>query len=118
MFAGYAMAAGAAVLLATGGATPACAKQAEAAKGQEAKKTGPPAYKSVWKMALPAGTLRLAVADVTGDKKPRLLVLDDKGTLAIHKISEAKSEEIKLEKEGEIALGKDAAKFAIGHFAK
>ena len=54
------MAAGAAVLLATGGATPACAKQAEAAKGQEAKKTGPPAYKSVWKMALPAGTLRVA----------------------------------------------------------
>jgi hypothetical protein len=118
MFAGSAAVVGAAALLAAGGANPAFAKKQEAAKDQEAKKTGPPAYKSAWKMDLPIGTQRVAVADVTGDKKLRLLVLDDKGTLAIHKLSDAKTEETKTEKEGEIALGKDAAKFAVGRFAK
>ena len=110
--------AGATTGFATAGwSVPVHVKSVDSAKAQDAKKAGAPAYKSVWKMSLPAGTVRVAVADVTEDKKHRLLVLDGKGTLTINRLANAK-DIIVLENDGEIALGKDAAKFAVGHFVK
>src|SRR5579871_5335857 len=44
---------------------------------EKAKRTGPPAFKAAWKLDAPAMTTRIAVADVTEDKVPRLLLLDD-----------------------------------------
>src|SRR6266513_3163510 len=41
------------------------------------KKAGPPSYKSAWTADAPAGTTRVAVADVTGDKTPRVLALGE-----------------------------------------
>jgi hypothetical protein len=80
---------------------------------QEGPKSGAPAFKPVWKMDLPAGTQRVAVADVTGDKVPRLLVLNAEGTLAIHKLSAEGSKE-----EATVALGTSASRFVVGHFTK
>src|SRR5437016_4115386 len=34
-----------------------------------------PSFKSTWKTELPAETRRIGVADISGDQKPRLLVL-------------------------------------------
>jgi hypothetical protein len=79
----------------------------------EEQKSGLPALKSVWKMDLPAGTQRVAVADVTDDKLPRLLVLNAEGTLAIRKLSAEGSKE-----EATVALGTGAARFVVGHFTK
>src|SRR5262245_58110815 len=45
----------------------------------EDTKSAPPTFKLSWQMDLPAGTQRVAVADVTEDKLPRLLVLSDEG---------------------------------------
>jgi hypothetical protein len=79
----------------------------------EDQKSGPPSFKPVWKMDLPAGTQRVAVADVTGDKLPRLLVLSAEGTLAIQKLSAEGAKE-----EASVALGTGAARFVVGHFSK
>jgi hypothetical protein len=79
----------------------------------EDPKSGPPTFKSVWKMDLPAGTQRVAVADVTEDKLPRLLVLNAEGTLSIRKLSADGSKE-----EATVALGPGADRFVAGHFAK
>jgi hypothetical protein len=105
-FAGSSVAVGALALLATaGGVWP--------ARAQDAKKSGPPTLKSAWKMDLPTGTQRVAVADVTDDKRPRLLVLDGEGTLSVQKLSDTAAE-----KEASIPLGAGAARFVAGHFAK
>jgi hypothetical protein len=80
---------------------------------QEEKKSGPPTFKSVWKMDLPASTKRVAVADVMEDKLPRLLVLNAEGTLAIQKLSAEGSKE-----EASVALGAEAGRFVAGHFSK
>jgi hypothetical protein len=79
----------------------------------EGQKSGPPAFKSVWKMDLPPGTQRVAVADVTEDKLPRLLVLNAEGTLAVRKLSAEGSKE-----EATVALGAGADRFVVGHFVK
>jgi hypothetical protein len=94
------------------GLTAARATPAPRHGAQEAKKNGAPKYKSAWKMDLPAGTTRVAIADVTEDKKPRLLVLDKDGTLTISKLSDTGTA-----KESTVALGKDASRFVTGHFA-
>jgi hypothetical protein len=80
---------------------------------QDAKKDATPKFKSVWEMELPDGTQRVAIADVTEDKKPRLLVLDKGGTLTVQKLTDNAAAT-----EGSIALGKEAARFVTGHFAK
>jgi len=80
---------------------------------QDQKKTGPPAFKSTWKMNMPAAARRIAVGDVAGDKKPRLLMLGEGGALTIYRIKASA-----LEKEEEVDLGKDAAQFVVGRFAK
>jgi hypothetical protein len=64
-------------------------------------------------MDLPVGTQRIAVADLTTDKLPRLLVLNAEGTLAIQKLSQEGTKE-----EATVALGTGAARFVVGHFAK
>lgn len=79
----------------------------------EGGKSGPPAFKPAWKMDLPAGTQRVAVADVTGDKLPRLLVLNAEGTLAVRKLSAEGSKE-----EATLTLGPGAERFVVGHFAR
>jgi len=53
---------------------------------QPAKKTGPPTFKEAWSVELPAATTRVTVADVFGDKKPRLLALAGK-SISIYKSS-------------------------------
>lgn len=77
------------------------------------EKGGAPAFKPVWKMDLPAGTQRVAVADVTADKLPRLLVLNAEGTLAVQKLSAEGAKE-----EATIPLGAGAGRFTVGHFSK
>jgi hypothetical protein len=79
----------------------------------EEPKSGAPAFKPVWEMDLPAGTQRVALADVTDDKLPRLLVLSADGTLAIRKLSAEGAKE-----EASVALGPGAAQFVVGHFSK
>jgi hypothetical protein len=77
------------------------------------KKSGPPAFKLGWKIEVPAGSKRVAAADVAGDKTPRLLLLDEAGSLTVNKIVEGK-----LEKEETLELGKAGASFVTGSFAK
>jgi hypothetical protein len=79
----------------------------------EGQKGGPPSFKPVWKMELPAGAQRVAVADVTEDKLPRLLVLNAEGTLSIQKLSADGSKE-----EATVPLGTGADRFVVGHFTK
>lgn len=76
------------------------------------KKTGPPAFKSAWKVDLPAGTRRIAVADVAGDK-PRLLALGDGATLGIYVVKNDAAT-----KEASIELGEKPEQFVVGRFAK
>jgi hypothetical protein len=82
-------------------------------KAEAPKKTGPPAFKLAWKADLPGATRRIAVADVTGDKKPRLLALGEAGALTIYKMATDA-----VEKEASLDLGANAVKFVAGRFAK
>src|SRR5205085_548806 len=68
-------------------------------------------FKSAWTAVLPAGTSRLAAADVTGDKRARLLALEG-STLRIFNMSGEKPV-----KEAEVDMGKEASSFAAGQFA-
>lgn len=104
---------GALTLLVTTGASAVIPASAQEKAPEAAKKALEPAFKSAWKIDLPAETKRVAVAEITGDGKPRLLVLGADDTLTIHKIADGKPE-----KEASVALGKDAAKFVVGRFAK
>jgi len=79
---------------------------------QEAKKETGPTFKSAWTVEMAAGTSRLAGADVTGDKKGRLLALEG-NTLHIFNVTGEKPV-----KEADVDLGKGAASFAAGQFAK
>ena len=79
----------------------------------EAKVMGAPHFISAWKITVPAGTRRIAIADVTGDKQPRLLALGEVNTLSINRVTRDG-----LVKEDSIDLGPDAVHFAAGHFAK
>ncbi len=79
---------------------------------QDDKKNGIPKFTSAWKMELPEGTQRVAIADVTEDKKPRLLVLGKDDTMTVMKLTDGAAA-----KEGSMALGKEGAKFVTGHFA-
>jgi len=81
--------------------------------GEVKKKTGDPAFKSAWKVEVPATAKRMSIADVTGDKSPRLLVLDDHNKLTIHNVSTPMPKE-----EASIELGDGGAKFVAGGFAK
>jgi hypothetical protein len=48
----------------------------------------PLTFKRVWRVDAPASATRIAVADVLGDKKPRVLTVGDGDQLAIHSIEE------------------------------
>lgn len=97
--------AGVGALLLTGSAT------GPGLAAPEGKKSGAPSYRSAWTMELPSGARRVAVADVTADKRPRLLVLDGEGTLSIRKLSREGATE-----EAKVALGAGAERFVVGRF--
>lgn len=80
---------------------------------QEQKKTGKPAFKATWKADVPDGTRRVALADVTGDKTPRLLLLAADARL---QIANAATENLKVEET--LQLGDAPEQFVAGHFAK
>lgn len=73
----------------------------------------PIAFKSAWKLEAPAGARRVALGDVMGDKKPRVLVLDTTDEAAVMNIAEGK-----LVKETGIKLGPKAGSFYVGNFEK
>src|SRR5207244_23013 len=77
------------------------------------RKAGNPSYKSTWKVSVGLDSQRIAIADVTGDKSPRLLILDKKNVLTVYKITGNKTEE-----EGTINLGAKGSKFVVGRFSK
>jgi hypothetical protein len=79
---------------------------------QDAKKETGPTFKSAWTAELAGGTSRIACADVTGDKKGRLLALEG-STLRIFNVTGEKPV-----KEADVDLGKGAASFVAGQFAK
>src|SRR4051812_38758348 len=81
-------------------------------RAQEAKKEAGPTFKSAWTVALPGDISRIAGADVTGDKKGRLLALEG-NTLHIFNITGEKPI-----KEADVDLGKGASSFVAGQFAK
>lgn len=69
--------------------------------------------KSVWKADLPAGVRRIAVADMAGDGKPRLLALGAGSTLTVFGIGgDAPAQEATVD------LGPSAEEFVAGRFAK
>ena len=76
------------------------------------KKTGPPAYVSLWKMEMVPGVTRVASAILTDDKKPRLLVLDASNKLAIKDVTGKDPA-----KDEEIDLGSTGQRLAVGRFA-
>ncbi|HZT40572.1 MAG TPA: hypothetical protein VFA07_00200 [Chthonomonadaceae bacterium] len=79
----------------------------------EARVMGQPHFTSAWKITVPSGTRRIAIADVVGDKQLRLLALGEDNTLTINRVTRDG-----LQKEALIDLGADAAHFAVGRFAK
>jgi len=78
----------------------------------EAKVMGAPHFTSAWKITLPAGTRRIAIADVAGDRQSRLLVLGEDNTLSIDRVTKDG-----LQKEDSLDLGPNSAQFAAGRFA-
>jgi len=89
------------------------AKVMGAAAATGTKKTGTPAFKSSWMMDAPAGTIRITLADMAGDKSTRMLTVSDGGKIAIHKFADDK-----FAVEAEIEAGKGASHFAAGSFSK
>lgn len=85
----------------------------EKVMGAKPKKTGPPAFKSAWTLPVKENTTRIFVADVTGDRTPRLLTLGSDHNLAVHKVGENGAQV-----EATIALGDKSRQIAVGHFAK
>ncbi|MCW3097579.1 MAG: hypothetical protein JWL77_3197 [Chthonomonadaceae bacterium] len=81
-------------------------------QAQEAKKETGPTFKSAWTAELTGGTSRIACADVTGDKKGRLLALEG-STLRIFNVTGEKPV-----KEADVDLGKGASSFVAGQFTK
>ncbi len=73
----------------------------------------PIAFKSAWKLEAPEGARRVAVGDVMGDKKPRVLVLDTTDEVAVMSIAESK-----LTKDAGVKLGPKAGSFFVGNFEK
>jgi hypothetical protein len=111
---GAAQAVGALALVGTIAGPPAAdAMPSRSGGAQEARKDATPKFQPVWQMELPEGTQRVAIADVTEDKKPRLLVLDKEGTLTFQNLKDTAAAT-----EGSMPLGKEAARFVTGHFDK
>ena len=77
------------------------------------KKTGAPSYKSSWVADAPAGTVRISLADMAGDKSVRLLAGTDAGKIIIHKFADDK-----FSVENEVEVGKGSSHFVAGVFSK
>jgi hypothetical protein len=87
--------------------------QADELAAQTQKKTGKPAFKPSWRADVPDGTRRLALADVSGDKTPRLLLLAADSRLSV---AVPGADSVKVE--ATLELGEGAEQFVAGHFAK
>lgn len=72
-----------------------------------------PAIKTTWNAELPAGVRRIAVADVAGDGKLRLLALGTGAALTIYGLAGDKPAQ-----EATVDLGPSADQFVAGKFAK
>jgi hypothetical protein len=83
------------------------------AQAETPKKSGPPAFKSAWKVEVPAATKRIGVGDVVGDKTTRLLALDDHNKLTVLNVAGGAPKE-----EASADLGDQGEKFVVGTFAK
>ena len=73
----------------------------------------PIAFKSSWKLDAPEGARRVALGDVMGDKKIRVLVLDTTDEVAVMSIADNK-----LVKDAGVKLGPKAGSFFVGNFEK
>lgn len=80
--------------------------------GAEAKKSGPPAFVSTWKMDLPGSVSRIGVGDVAGDKTPRLVTLEG-AVISVYGLVDKD-----LKPEAKIELKTAPKNFAVGNFAK
>ncbi len=74
---------------------------------------GLPKFKQAWELEVPADTVRIATADVMGDKKYHLLTLGKDGVLTIHDVTGEKPKEA-----GKVELGKMVNMFVAGNFIK
>jgi hypothetical protein len=70
-------------------------------------------FKSAWKAEVSADARRFGVADVTGDQKPRLILLEKDNTVTINAFDGSS-----VKKEATVDLGKNADQFTVGTFAK
>lgn len=83
-------------------------------KAQDDKKSDAPfSFKSLWKVDVPEGTRRIAVADIADNEKPRLLTLGKDTNLLVHTLAGEKPKQ-----EASLDLGSNADQFVAGHFAK
>lgn len=89
----------------------AIAAASSVARADEPK--GLPKFKMAWELEVPADTVRIATADVMGDKKYHLLALGKDGVLTIHDVTGEKPKEA-----GKIELGKTVGMFVAGNFIK
>ena len=69
--------------------------------------------KSLWKLSAPADARRVALGDVMGDKKQRVMVLGATDELAVMNIADDK-----LVKDASVALGPKAGSFYVGNLEK
>ncbi len=98
------------------GAGLACAAPSSVAQGDQApaKKTGPPAFVSVWKMDLPGTVTRVGIGDVAGDKTPRLVTLDGAAVSIYALVEKELKPETKVELKGTAIKNMVVGKFAKG----
>lgn len=89
----------------------AIAAASSVARADEPK--GLPKFKQAWELEVPADTVRIATADVMGDKKYHLLTLGKEGVLTIHDVTGEKPKEA-----GKVELGKTVDNFVAGNFIK
>ncbi|HEV2474733.1 MAG TPA: hypothetical protein VGS41_18800, partial [Chthonomonadales bacterium] len=78
----------------------------------EKKQSLPPAFVSVWTLQVPPDTSRAAAAALATDSSVRLALLGAGSTLQIYKVSGDT-----LDKQMDLDLGADAARFEVGRFA-
>src|SRR5947209_4437055 len=72
-----------------------------------------PEFRSTWRAMLPADSRRIAVADLSGDGKPRLLALGKESNLTVISLTGAAPA-----KEMSVDLGPNATSFVAGRFSK
>lgn len=87
--------------------------QERGVKKQVSTKIVLPTYKQAWQVEVPDWANHLGVGDVTGDKKPRLLLSNRANRLTVYRL-----EKSTLKQESAIELGTKGERFVIGRFLK